>query len=873
MATFKEKISNLIGSQVPDFVIEDHPKFLQFLKTYYTFMEAAELSVTSVQTTEGIQLETETNQENSLLLDGTRIDSDRTIIDGNDKILLESSFYGKFTRGEIIQGQTSKATSTVLTEDLDNNRLFIVSQDKFIQGEIVLGLSSNASAVVNNYRPNPVNNIQELLNFRDPDKVISNFLRNFRNEFLATLPENLEQNVNKRNLIKNIKSIYQSKGTSAGHKLFFKLLFNENSDTIYPRENILRASDGKFTTNLVLRLINVNGNISGLIGRSIRGKTSNATVIVESEISYVIDSIKVSELILNNETLLGNFVIGEVIEGTSSDTDDNFITGVITGIPTSKNITVDGALHTINEPVNYVGGGLGAIIQIKSVGSGPIGQLILNTPGINYNIGDPIIFNNSNTNGGGAAGFVSVVNGGFTLEDSLSTTDDEIILEGATTDGDNYAGNKFVQETGTGIRDVTDIYLYNGGDGYTSLPTVSVNSNTGSGCSIKAWGGSIGRVTDLELVEIGVNHQNAPTPPVLKFQKNLLLTGVIGSYVVGETVNITGGITGQVVSWTPSTSILKLRNVSANIAVGDGNKTVLGNNTGTIGFIKQSTNAQGTLSVGAISLTDGRFVNEDGFVSENTIKIQDSLYYQDFSYVIKVGRSITEWKNDFKKTMHTAGFYLSSQVEITNTISAKITTPITGTITGVIDTPLFSIVNTLFTTIFGRRLGTDSDGTTLRLNANIGVSSDFDTSTISQFSNTTRDLTLKRLPINIQYLSRPRGIFNNVTVAQGFVYAGPRYGTINREVLRAFVRQSGTNYTIQELTNNLTFGTNSSLDGEDNTLSFTSTDLGRLVKTKLTIPAEVMIISPQNSFDNTLTTFDQLIDGDANPITFDDTTP
>jgi hypothetical protein len=378
---------------------------------------------------------------------------------------------------------------------------------------------------------------------------------------------------------------------------------------------------------------------------------------------------------------------------------------------------------------------------------------------------------------------------------------------------------------------------------------------------------------DLELVEIGINHQNAPTPPILKFQKNLLLTQVIGSYVEGEIITITGGVTGQVVSWTPTTSILKLKNVTANITVGDGSKTALGSTTGAIGFIKQSTNAQGTLSVGSVSQLDGRFVNEDGFVSENTIKIQDSLYYQDFSYVIKVGRSITEWKNDFKKTMHTAGFYLSSQVEISNTISAKITTPIAGTITGVIDTPLFSIVNTLFTTIFGRRLGTESDGTTLRLNANIGVSSDFDTSTISQFSNTTRDLTLKRLPINIQYLSRPRGIFNNVTVAQGFVYAGPRYGTINREVLRSFVRQSGTNYTISELTNNLTFGTNTSLDGEDNTLAFASTDLGRLIKTKLTIPAEVMIISPQNVFDNTLTTFDQLLDGDGNPITFDDTTP
>ena len=60
MANFKEKISNFIESQVPDFALSDHPKFLQFLKTYYTFMEAAELAVTSVETTDGIILETET---------------------------------------------------------------------------------------------------------------------------------------------------------------------------------------------------------------------------------------------------------------------------------------------------------------------------------------------------------------------------------------------------------------------------------------------------------------------------------------------------------------------------------------------------------------------------------------------------------------------------------------------------------------------------------------------------------------------------------------------------------------------------------------------------------------------------------------------
>jgi len=99
MAKFFDKISNLITSQVPDFVLDDHPKFLEFLKIYYTFMESAELAVTSVETTDGIILETETNQDNKLLLDGSRIDTDRTQLDAGDKILLESTSFGKFTRG------------------------------------------------------------------------------------------------------------------------------------------------------------------------------------------------------------------------------------------------------------------------------------------------------------------------------------------------------------------------------------------------------------------------------------------------------------------------------------------------------------------------------------------------------------------------------------------------------------------------------------------------------------------------------------------------------------------------------------------------------------------------------------------------------
>ena len=866
MATFKDKLSSLIGSQVPDFVLDDHPKFLQFLKTYYAFMEAAELSVTSVQTTDGIQLETETGQDNKLILDGSRIDSDITPLDEGDKILLESSSFGKFTRGEIIQGQTSKATSTVFTEDLDNNRLFIVAQDKFIIGETILGLSSNASAIINNYRPNPVNSIQELLNFRDPDKAISNFLSQFRNEFLTTLPENLNTSVNKRNLIKNIKSLYQSKGTQKGHEIFFRLLFNEVSETIYPREQILRVSDGKFTTNKVLRAIETSGNTSNLIGRTITGQSSGATAIAESVTKFLIGSTSVSEFILNSDSILGTFTVGEEVRGTLSDDDDNLIKATVSGIPISKIITNAGSLHTVAEPTVITGGGDGAIIQTKTIGPGKITEIVIDNAGTGYTIGDDLVFVNTNTNGSGAAGFVSVVNGGINLEDSTSLTEDHIVLEEGTTQDDTYFGNKLVQESGTDVGDITDIFLYDNGAGYTSLPTVSITSS-GTGAIVKAFGNEIGRVLDLNIVELGVNHQLSPTPPTINLFKNCIVTGVTGTFIADSTVSITGGITATVVSFNSPRGLLVLKNTSGTITLDSTVTSSSGSAT-----IKKLNAATATLSIGAIADTDGRFINEDGFVSEDTIKIQDSLYYQDFSYVIKVARSIADWRDDFKKTIHTSGFYFQGQVDIETRLNARISTPITGGVSGIIDEPFFAIVNTLFATIIGRRLGTVDDGTTLRLNPNEVISADFDASTISPFSSTTRDVTLIRVPIKIDYLSRMKETFNGVTIATGFAYAGPRYGTINREALRTF-KASGTNYSIAELSTNVTFGTRSSYDGTDNTLLFGSTDRGRLIKTKLTMPAEIAIIAPRNQFDNTLTTFDQTVDATSTLITFDDTTP
>ena len=871
MAKFNDKISTLINSQLPDFVVDDHPQFVQFLKTYFTFMESAEMQVTSIESTDGITLENETGRSDNLLLNGSKISSERTQLDAGDKIILEDSSFGKFTVGEIITGVTSNATATVVAEDLANNRIFTSAQDKFIKGEIVTGNSSNAQAIINSYRPNPVQNIQQLTNFRDPDKAISNFLTKFRDEFLKTIPENLAIGLNKRNLIKNIKSMYRLKGTQKGHELFFRILFNEISETFYPRTQMLRVSDGQWDTQKVLRAIANTGNTINLVGRTITGQTSGASAVVESVRKFILGNQEISEFIINNSTFVGTFTIGEEIRGTASDLDDYFIKADITGIPGTKTITNDGSLYTQADQITITGGGAGASLTINDVGTGGISEIIVDDGGSGYVTGDILNFTNTGTQGVNAAGFVAVVGGGFRQETGTTGTDgeDHIVLEDATTRGDQYTGDKIVQEIETGPSlgdvegDITDIYLTNNGSGYLTLPIVTVTSSTGSGANVLAYGDEIGRVIGLKTNELGEGYEVSPTPPSIIFKNNLLLTTVTGSFVENDTVTGgTSGATGTIVSFNSNTNLLKLKDVVNSF---DLDETITSTAGGSATLTRLDV-ASATVDVVSVADTDGKFLNEDGFVSESTMKIQDSLYYQDFSYVLKVGQSINNWRDSFKKTMHTAGFYFTGQVDLENRINLRVRAPIVGAISGVSESPIFSILNTLFSTLFGRRLGTVDDGTSLRANANIPADVDLNTDTVEHFTANTRDVTLKRPTLVIDYTSRVRRTIDNVNISQGFAYAGPRFGTINRLANTAFgINNSGSGITFQILNEIKVQGTRSSLDGRQGIFLMTSDAEGQKVKTNFALPTELAVSEPL--FDNTLIKFD------SDVFTMDNTNP
>ena len=59
----------------------------------------------------------------------------------------------------------------------------------------------------------------------------------------------------------------------------------------------------------------------------------------------------------------------------------------------------------------------------------------------------------------------------------------------------------------------------------------------------------------------------------------------------------------------------------------------------------------------------GLFTSANGFLSDKKY-IQDSYYYQKFSYVLKTGKNVADWKNAFTRLIHPAGFIFFGEISI-----------------------------------------------------------------------------------------------------------------------------------------------------------------------------------------------------------------
>ena len=770
--TLKEKVSSLVGQQAPDFVKSDHSGFTDFLETYFVFLEAAELQLTDISEQDEILLESDNVASIQKL-----VYEDATDEVGDTIILEENSFLSAFRNGETVTGSTTGAQATILSTNISNKKLFISAQSRFKTGETITGSASGATATVGKYRANPIQNIQQLLNYTDADKTISDFLGEMRKSFMSGITDNLADLTDKRKTVKNIKDLYKAKGTKKANELFFRLLLNEEADVYYPNRDLLKPSNGDWQTRTILRVTQTAGLLLNLKGQTITMTTSSSTASARciDVTKFILSGTDVFELELDKNSIDGTFVNNENIIGIDSTDSTLTAKGVIKTIIGGFTITNDGSLYNVNDTITISGGGgTDAAARVEAVGTGPLTDIIISAGGTGYAVGDSVSFSTTNSGGNTPEAVVSVVNGGFAPETgSVSAysmaTDDHIVLEDNTQFLDHYAGNKIVQEAGTSAtKDITDIRIVRTGTGYSKPPTGTVTSSGGSGASVIAYGDEIGRIIETRLIDPGVNYTGTPT---IKVPINMVNSALSGNVTVGET--FTGGTSsaeGTVTGF--SNSIVSFTATSGTPVVGE----TITYSSGTTGVVKKIDPATLTATTGTVVETSGKFISQNGFSSEKAKRIQDSFYYQDYSYVIKVGETIANWRDYIKKAIHPSGFAVSGEVRIQNRVSGQISVPVEGVISGLSQSPLFFTLEQLFSTVFGRRLGTETDGTTLRSNPESDVeAADIDTA----LASTTRDITLKQR-ITVKVVGDGADLDFNVGGTEqtiGFAYAGPKAKT------------------------------------------------------------------------------------------------
>ena len=596
------KLSPLLEGQVPDFIQADHPIFVKFLKSYFEYLEAGELRVSVVIDNLLLELETE-----SFVLD----------VDDN-KIVLEDATdatTGKFVVGETITGATSKATATILVDDLGNAtkpRLFITSQQKFETGETITGGTSGSTGTVVRYRANPVQNLQQLLEYANVDNTIYDFLDQLRDSFMNAIPTDLATGINKRNLIKNIRELYRAKGTSEGHKIFMRMLLDEDIEVTYPNQFMMRTSDGRWTNQVILRCSpGVNAIGGEMLGVIVTGQTSGATAVVANALSTAEGGDPIVQFEINPASLVGTFTDGEVIQGTST-VQDVTMSFTVRGIVTSYAVTDGGKLYSVGDDLSLdtqttIGNGE-ALAEVGSIKSGSVSRVVIDNAGTLYREGDVLTFTatESSTTTNAATGFVSVIDGSLEIDgtdSSSSDTGDNLILEAGSTsaivnfnfilDGTDSSGSNagdrlaldrtnasshnaghflitetdqitldshgtdndtFALEDGTvSTGEITRVFIKDGGEGYTLLPSVTVTSTSGTSTLLTADTNDIGAVDSVNIINQGFKYTEAPEG---QFTANFVLKDVSGTFGVTNTL-ASSGHTGVVKGFNSTTKVLK----------------------------------------------------------------------------------------------------------------------------------------------------------------------------------------------------------------------------------------------------------------------------------------------------------------------------
>ena len=145
------------------------------------------------------------------------------------------------------------------------------------------------------------------------------------------------------------------------------------------------------------------------------------------------------------------------------------------------------------------------------------------------------------------------------------------------------------------------------------------------------------------------------------------------------------------------------------------NNVTITDSSGATGTIINADIATGSTTVATTSTSTGEYFGVESLLGEDLIRIQDSYYYQDFSYEVRIGASLTSYLNELKKAVHPAGFKPFGKVTVATELAVRIATTAAGVADFTADEETFtpelaSVLETIFEQVFQRRLQAATSG-------------------------------------------------------------------------------------------------------------------------------------------------------------------
>lgn len=570
--------------------------------------------------------------------------------------------------------------------------------------------------------------------YNDIDLTVDTFVDYFKKNYLVDIPDAIIND--KRTLLKNIRDFYQAKGTDKALILLFRMLFNEEVSVYYPKNDMLRVSAGQFTSDTIMNIKQTTGPVTEMVGKQVvqanqplQPDINRATALIENFIGFAVADEFIYQMTLTDNSVSGTFVPGQTIT-IQGDTD--VITGVIDEIITGVSIPTAGTYYDSGDPlvtknltpaiqledasgsiISETGDdivtediGDSAQFDITSIGRGGVDKYLIEEQGKHYEVGELLSYSDSNL-GVNAIAKVSRVEGrliaegdgsGILLENGSSILAGDI-REIAKEDGDLLLledGGKIRPDDSDHVGAIHDILVVSEGSNFTYLPLVDVDTVSGTGAEIYAQSSTIGRITGVQRTNLGSGYSEAP---LVIAQNNMILEDITGAFIIGETITtdayrilkedegsilletgdrleseITKVETGTLIEIDTNRHLYKVKVNSYNDSFNtiDGRTRVIGSVSGASATICQCDVASILPETGTVSTSEGVLFGADGRISESSKKIQDSFYYQDFSYVVKVGNSINVWRDAVKRILHPVGLALFGEVSVATSVRARV---------------------------------------------------------------------------------------------------------------------------------------------------------------------------------------------------------